>query len=116
MVTLACSGPGALAHIHRNVSISADLFLLAVGFALVAAVAFAMRRRWLGRLAFAVALAGLHPGWWVPADSGDCAEMRLILSVAATTACAALAASMWRRSTGRPQAPSAEKPILSCPT
>jgi hypothetical protein len=39
-------------------SISASLFLLAVGFALVAVVAFAMRRRWPGRLVFDIVGGG----------------------------------------------------------
>ena len=39
-------------------SISASQFLLAVGLALVAVVAFAMRRRWPGRLVFDIVGGG----------------------------------------------------------
>src|ERR1700682_3126776 len=40
-----------------------------------------------------------RPGrlWWVPAYSGDCGELRLVLSVVATATCAVLALSMWKK-------------------
>jgi len=64
MVTamLACSGPGALAHIHENVAISTVLHAVAMAFAFAALVAFAIRSRRYGRLASTLVLAGLHPG------------------------------------------------------
>jgi len=79
MVTamLACSGPGALAHIHENIAISTVLHAVAMAFAFAALVAFAIRSRRYGRLASTLVLAGLHPAWWVPAYSGDCGESAL---------------------------------------
>ena len=104
MVTamLACSGPGALAHIHENIAISTVLHAVAMAFAFAALVAFAIRSRRYGRLASTLVLAGLHPAWWVPAYSGDCGEMRLALSFVGTATCAVLALSMWKKPAALP--------------
>ncbi len=98
MVSLmACSGPHALEHIHTNITVSLALFGLAVVSATGPVARFAASRRRLGRFVSVVVLAALHPGWWVPAYSGDCGEMRLVSSALATIACIFLAVPLWRR-------------------
>src|ERR1700693_4829759 len=94
---MACSGPHALEHIHTNITISLALFGLAVVSAMGSVARFATSRRRVGRVFSVVALAALHPGWWVPIYSGDCGEMRLVSSALATIACAFLAVPLWRR-------------------
>ena len=101
-VMLACSGPGALDHIRRNIAISTVLHAGALVFAVVALAAFAVRSCRTGRLTSTLVLAGLHPGWWVTAYSGDCGEARLALSVVATVICAVLALSMWKKPAASP--------------
>lgn len=86
-----------MAHIQKNIAISTVLHGVSMVFAVVAIAAFAIRSRRSGRLTSTLALAGLHPGWWVTAYSGDCGEARLALSVVATVICAVLALSMWKR-------------------
>jgi hypothetical protein len=98
MVSLmACSGPHALEHIQTNITISLALFGLAVVSAMGPVARFATSRRSVGRFISVVVLAALHPGWWVPAYSGDCGELRLVSSALATIACVFLAVPLWRR-------------------
>jgi hypothetical protein len=100
MSLMACSGPHALEHIHTNIGISLALFGLAVASALGPLARFTTSRRRLGRFVSVVVLAGFHPGWWMPAYSGDCGQMRLVSSALATITCAFLAAPLWRRPQG----------------
>jgi hypothetical protein len=97
VLLMACSGPHALEHIHTNITISLALFGLAVASAMGAVARFATSRRRVGRFVAVVVLAALHPGWWVPAYSGDCGQMRLVSSALATIACTLLAVPLWRR-------------------
>jgi len=97
MSLMACSGPHALESIHTNIRISLVLFGLAVAIAAGPVAWFATSRRRLGRFLSLVVLAALHPGWWMPAYSGDCGELRLVSSALATIACTFLAIPLWRR-------------------
>jgi len=69
---LACSGPGALAHILRAERLGWMLWgatlLVAGGSAFIPRFrARGWRRQWPLML-----LVALHPGWWMSARSGDC--------------------------------------------
>ena len=93
MWIFACSGPGAIAEIERNIAIgyicagiAGVLLVMSLGLSLAT-------RRWLG-LAICSGLLALHPAWTVSALGGDCGDMKRWLSWLATAL--ALAVVVWQ--------------------
>jgi len=97
---LACSGPGALDHIRRNIAISTVLHAGALVFA---SSPLRRSRSELQNLAGSprtLVLAGLHPGM---VGNGVLRRLRRgapCPAVVATVICAVLSLSMWKKPAG----------------
>lgn len=81
----ACQGPGAEARIARAELLGWKLW---GGTLLLVACWLLVFRRRLGsplRPRAVLVLAFAHPAWWLGARAGDCGELRILMSFAATT-------------------------------
>ena len=79
MWLFACSGPGAIAEIQRNIAIGSAHAGI-VGALLLASLGLGLAtRRWLGT-AICAGLLALHPAWTVSALDGDCGDTKRWLS------------------------------------
>ena len=95
LIALACSGPGAMAHIEDAERLGWITYGISIAIAVATAVWIAIRRRKRPSRVLLVALA--HPGLWWSARGGDCGcSMSLMVFAGTLLVVFAAVFALWR--------------------